>query len=443
MKTKRLVVAFLLVTLCYVCFSGYKKLAVNKVATAALRDSHQLQTTPHSNSTPFVLNGSPLFNDRDVTGKIPNKLQPNPWEGNKERETTPILTFNAFILNERQEKQIDLPQRSVQISGTSKADNRASQSTPPQQAGTNTTLNRQAELPPLSPTLIKGIKNFVLFVGYPRSGHSIVGTLMDAHPHVVISHEFNVFTRFADLNKVPAGRWRENLYNLLYRKSAYDVQHIRGDSRKGYSLAVQNLWQGKFERYIEVIGDKSGGITTRSYAKNKREFIKNYQMLQKRVRVPVRIIHVLRNPFDIISTGLVITNEGVKTFRELKLGSTNSTVPPVEKFNNSKLVDKRTELMFKRIDAVLELVEEVFGMGNVLHMHNCDLVSDPRGTVSRIFEFLGVEVSTHYLDVCAEKVYKSVSRSRNTVVWTPEQKEMVERRMKSYELLSRYNFTSN
>ena len=59
-----------------------------------------------------------------------------------------------------------------------------------------------------------------------------------------------------------------------------------------------------------------------------------------------------------------------------------------------------------------------------------------------IFDFLEVDTTEHYLDVCAEKVFKSESRSRNTIVWTPEKKEIVERRMKKYEMLNRYSFTS-
>ena len=30
------------------------------------------------------------------------------------------------------------------------------------------------------------LKAFVMFVGYPRSGHSIVGALLDAHPHLTV-----------------------------------------------------------------------------------------------------------------------------------------------------------------------------------------------------------------------------------------------------------------
>ena len=78
-----------------------------------------------------------------------------------------------------------------------------------------------------------------------------------------------------------------------------------------------------------------------------------------------------------------------------------------------------------------------------LDVHNIDLVADPRGTMSQIFDFLGVEASEHYLDVCEQKVFKSVSRSRNMVAWTPEQIHRVEERIKKHKIFNRYSFDSD
>src|SRR5512143_1721936 len=36
------------------------------------------------------------------------------------------------------------------------------------------------------------VERFCLFVGYPRSGHSLVGAFLNAHRHAVVSHELNV-----------------------------------------------------------------------------------------------------------------------------------------------------------------------------------------------------------------------------------------------------------
>ena len=50
--------------------------------------------------------------------------------------------------------------------------------------------SEQRGSPALTQGVINHIKKFILFIGYPRSGHSIMGSLMDAHPHMVIAYEF-------------------------------------------------------------------------------------------------------------------------------------------------------------------------------------------------------------------------------------------------------------
>jgi len=46
------------------------------------------------------------------------------------------------------------------------------------------------------------LRNFVLFVGYPRSGHSLVGSLIDAHPHAIIAHEVKILAYVSGLTLI-------------------------------------------------------------------------------------------------------------------------------------------------------------------------------------------------------------------------------------------------
>ena len=142
----------------------------------------------------------------------------------------------------------------------------------------------------------------------------------------------------------------------------------------------------------------------------------------------------------------IMGGESLSKFRKLKstfqsADSESKGGKGVQKMNDKVQLERQINGYFMKLHPVLELIS-TFGRGNVLDVHNCDLVNDPRGTMRRIFDFLDVDTTEHYLDVCAEKVFKSESRSRNMVVWTPEQIEMVEKRMKGYEMLNRYNFTS-
>lgn len=296
----------------------------------------------------------------------------------------------------------------------------------------------------LSHQITEKVKKFVFFVGYPRSGHNIIGALIDAHPHMVVSNEFFLFQRFGEFNGVHNGTWKENLFNLLYQKSARDTRKIRATPKKGYTLKVEGLWRGKFDNSIDVIGDESGGNTTMEYMKGKEMFVKNFRKLQQEIGIPIRVIHAIQNPFDMIATGMVNPHSNLKALHYANLlGNSTEKIAAQKKVNRSEEMDKRIEYTFRMFDAVAEMTKTVFGRDSVLDVHNYDLVDNPRGTILKIFNFLEVEASEHFLDVCAEKVFKSVSQSRNLVVWTPEQKERLLRRMKDYKWLDRYSFTSD
>lgn len=157
----------------------------------------------------------------------------------------------------------------------------------------------------LSQDDITGVEKFVFFVGYPRSGSSIIGSLMDAHPNMIVAHQCNIFSRW---------RWmhlnnRQRLYTILYNNSYINAYTSRGwrsskRNKKGYTLEVGGGWQGKFTK-LKVIGDKSGGQASKRHKISPANFVDIFHQLQKVVGVPVRAIHVVRNPYDMISTQLL------------------------------------------------------------------------------------------------------------------------------------------
>lgn len=89
------------------------------------------------------------------------------------------------------------------------------------------------------------------------------------------------------------------------------------------------------------------------------------------------------------------------------------------------------------------MIDSFLGADNVLQVHNCDLVDDPKGTLVSILEFLGVVGTPTYVNMCAKKVFKAVSRSRYLIEWSAQEVEMVERGMRLYKMLDRYNFTGS
>ena len=106
----------------------------------------------------------------------------------------------------------------------------------------------------------------------PRSRHSLLGSLLDAHPHMVVSDESMAFPRWKGILK-----WRKNVsiyqfYDTLFRDSERAVTQGRRsrvqigsvvNRTSEYGYRVPHQWQGNYDQHIEV----RSFAKTRSYSK--------------------------------------------------------------------------------------------------------------------------------------------------------------------------------
>jgi hypothetical protein len=70
------------------------------------------------------------------------------------------------------------------------------------------------------------VRTFILFVGYPRSGHSLIGSIMDAHPNVIIAHEVRLCGDLAGCGPNMAcghAEWPHTTSLLAVAGAQYDV----------------------------------------------------------------------------------------------------------------------------------------------------------------------------------------------------------------------------
>ena len=86
------------------------------------------------------------------------------------------------------------------------------------------------------------------------SSHTIIGSLLEAHPQIVISNELNIFERWEEWIK--AEKTRENLINKVFENSHTQSQGSEGfrsaAKNHGRTYAVPNQWQGDYKDYITV-----------------------------------------------------------------------------------------------------------------------------------------------------------------------------------------------
>ena len=303
---------------------------------------------------------------------------------------------------------------------------------------------------------IKSIHNFVFFIGYPRSGHSIVASFLDAHPHMIVAHEFSVFSKWPQLLKKEHSatvNMREVLFNELVNSSHWESLEGERSGKyvnKGYSLDTNSPWHGKCDRYLEVIGDKRAGGTCEEYLRNPIEFEHNYRELMKVVALPIRVLHVVRNPFDLIATSVLYeaarlrnggraSGDDAKFVNKMKNRSKRSKYE--YKYRNDKLLMERVSVIMRLAQAVTNLTT-LFGRENVLELHNCDMVSDTIEFVNQVCRFNEVECPSDYVKNCVDKAFKEVSQTRKCVYWPANIIEIVEQQKQNFSFFDRYSFKS-
>jgi Sulfotransferase family len=243
------------------------------------------------------------------------------------------------------------------------------------------------------------LRHFALFIGYARSGHTLVGTMLNAHPEVVIAHERDavgiVRHRFS----------RRQLYSLLLQR---DQQFgTIGRSWSGYQYEIPGQYQGRFER-LRVIGDKRARSAVLQFARDP----KLLDRLRTRVGVPIRVLHVTRNPFDNIATEA----------RRHKLSLTEATG------------------WYEQICRAIRNVRPLLDPSELLDVRYETFVTDTAPALAELCHFIGVEPEDSYLEACAGIVWPSTNRSRDAVEWTDTERQGVERLIEMYDVLNSYSF---
>lgn len=299
---------------------------------------------------------------------------------------------------------------------------------------------------------IQNVKKFVFFIGYPRSGHSIVASLLDAHPHIILAHEFSLFDWLPKQMDNLKLNTKQMLFDALSHNSYLEAIHGERSghyNNKGYTLNTASYWHGRCERYLQVIGDKKAGATSNVYLDSPEAFNKSYYSLLKLVDMPLHIFHVVRNPYDLISTSLLYETARLKN-NGIESGDNAYYVTEVKKnFKTTGRKLKKYSELRERIDVIFKLADAVMGIknmtgaSNVLEIHNCDLIKNAGIAVREMCNFLDIKCPLDYIMTCVNKVFRTVSKSRDMVVWPEGLKAIVEKRKQNYPFFRRYSFNGD
>lgn len=250
----------------------------------------------------------------------------------------------------------------------------------------------------LAPRL-RDVHTLLLFIGYPRSGHSLVGSLLNAHPSIVVAHELHA------LWYLDRGFSAEELFALIWRRDRWFGRHGRQWTEFNYTVPGQ--WQGRSDR-LQIVGDKKGdGVTDLLHV-----YPGALETALGRLGRRVRIIHTVRNPYDNVATMARRTEDLLSAC--------------IERHRNRVALNR-------------ELIER-YGEELILTVRHEDLIADAEGELRRMMAFLGVEISEDYLEACSGIIYESPNRSRHRVEWSEQDRRAVERMIRRTPFLKGYDF---
>lgn len=241
-------------------------------------------------------------------------------------------------------------------------------------------------------------EGLVLFVGPARSGHSLVGSLLDAHPEIVIAHEL-----FA-LRHLQQGIAFGDVADAIKLNSAIYSELGRGAT--GYNYAVPGQYQGRATR-LRLIGDKKGNPTAALLCRHP-ELLGRLE--RKR---PVHLVHVLRNPYDNIAAMAQREHTSLEHAAELYF-ATMQNVAEVQRRAGERIIDVYLD----------------------------DLTAEPKAVLRRLLQALGIEeAGEDYLEACASIVFGRPNR-RPARDWTPELTRRIEAGLADYPFLARFRGTA-
>ena len=226
------------------------------------------------------------------------------------------------------------------------------------------------------------------------------------------------------------------LFNKLY-KGSYNavVKGLRNEKNdtKGYTLGVKNTrsWQGQLRR-LRAIGDKSGYMTVTAYLANKHGYLYLVYELKIVLGVSVKAIRVICNPYDSIATTFLIEKTGESGLKNAKNSSQlNHTFSPKA---IQKCIKEFSGYVAKTHRVVIDIPTPVHTI------HLVDLIRQPHSIVGEVCERIQVECSSDYLNLCRDKLYNAISKTRYLLQWSPQDIEAVAKIIKRYPEYSRYSF---
>jgi len=239
------------------------------------------------------------------------------------------------------------------------------------------------------------LRAFLLFVGNPRSGTTLVRSLVNASPEALLSVEVDVLQFLHEDFKTVIGRIIEN-----------HERFARSPVWTGYDYSVPAAPKA-IARNICVIGDKKASKT--ALAINTDPAL--LQRLAEWCPLPILWIHCVRNPYDRIARGIIAREQAGQ---------------PQDNLMHNWRANERAALQ----------TAEFAGPHSFHRVYLEDLIAEPVRELHTLAEFL--ELDPGWIEACRSIIFEQPNPMRLQVQWTPKLLAEVEAGIEEFPHLHRY-----
>ncbi|WP_299652297.1 sulfotransferase [uncultured Jannaschia sp.] len=273
---------------------------------------------------------------------------------------------------------------------------------------------------------LKDLRTFVQFAGWPRSGHSLVGALIDAHPHAAIAHELDTMGLFR--KGIPADR----LPALCLANAAAFT--AAGRHWNGFCYAVPGASHGP-AKTLHVVGDKKGDWATRWSAEDPALVSR----LACQSRLDCRWILVTRHPLDNIST---MSLRRGRAYDKLRISGEQDMGTAIQSAQQDGRI--AAEVNDAMIADYCALAASVAAMKTQMPSEKWfeityeTFTERPHESLERLAAFLSLDPDPAWRDRAAALVKSDRNKSRHKLSWRDDQRERVAEVIAGHGFLSAY-----
>jgi hypothetical protein len=226
------------------------------------------------------------------------------------------------------------------------------------------------------------LNGIVAFASFSGCGHSLVSSIIDGHKNAIISREQKVLLRLYTGRIDPPQAW-----SAIYNASLHYTKRGRWHKGSETSHIIPGHYNGTAKDVVNILGDKHG----LGFIRNVSECPDFIQKIKSITNLPLHILHIYRNPFDVIAHSY--------------------------KFMPERNLDGVVKLVVRRFKLANYAVQVAKNWSNVLDVKLEDLSGIQ---ISNILQFLGLEDYEDFIQSADSIIVRSLMDESGVVEWSEE-----------------------